>query len=252
MIFLNGSAIVPTIFPDKTSQVWQIDPKVLDAGSDVLWEFEGENEFFHLAQLAMLLRVKYGPKLGTLDMPFLPYGRQDKDISNEKSFAFHSFAQIVDRFCFSKIVTLDAHNADVFSKAFATDTENIFPENEINFAIENSRPTVIAYPDAGAVYRYGEFLRWPNTVQGNKKRDAATGRVSFEGFNGTLKKYDSVLMIDDICDGGATFCEMSKMLLEAGAKSVDLYTTHGIYSKGVGVLMEAGIQRIFNREGEIE
>jgi ribose-phosphate pyrophosphokinase len=42
----------------------------------------------------------------------------------------------------------------------------------------------------------------------------------------------TVLIIDDICDGGKTFLELGKKLKELGAKSVLLHVTHGIFSKG--------------------
>ena len=59
MITLNGKPITPTIFPDKTSQVWKVfqeDSLSLHAPElKVVWTFENEAELIHLAQLKMLL-----------------------------------------------------------------------------------------------------------------------------------------------------------------------------------------------------
>ena len=43
----------------------------------------------------------------------------------------------------------------------------------------------------------------------------------------------------------------AKELYKLGALEVQLFTTHGIYSKGVQVLKDAGIVKIFNRKGEV-
>jgi ribose-phosphate pyrophosphokinase len=40
------------------------------------------------------------------------------------------------------------------------------------------------------------------------------------------------LIVDDICDGGATFVALARKLREAGAIEVSLFVTHGIFSKG--------------------
>ena len=53
---------------------------------------------------------------------------------------------------------------------------------------------------------------------------------------GLSRKDKKVLIVDDICDGGRTFIELAKVLRAKGAETVDLYTTHGIYSKGTKVL----------------
>jgi ribose-phosphate pyrophosphokinase len=42
-----------------------------------------------------------------------------------------------------------------------------------------------------------------------------------------------VLIVDDLCDGGGTFTAHASVLLAAGATAVDLYVTHGIFSKGL-------------------
>ena len=46
------------------------------------------------------------------------------------------------------------------------------------------------------------------------------------------------LIVDDICDGGGTFIPLAKKLKNAGAKTVTLYVTHGIFSKGLDPLKE--------------
>jgi phosphoribosylpyrophosphate synthetase len=44
---------------------------------------------------------------------------------------------------------------------------------------------------------------------------------------------------------------LAKDLLAAGAKSVVLFVTHGIFSKGTRTLFESGISRVFTQDGEV-
>ena len=47
-----------------------------------------------------------------------------------------------------------------------------------------------------------------------------------------------------------TFKLLAKDLLAAGAKEVNLFVTHGIFSKGLRTLRNSGINRIFTKDGE--
>jgi ribose-phosphate pyrophosphokinase len=45
-------------------------------------------------------------------------------------------------------------------------------------------------------------------------------------------------IVDDICDGGRTFIELSKELKKRNCGNVYLIISHGIFSKGIDVLRE--------------
>lgn len=237
MIKLNGQTITPTIFPDGTSQVWKLPDGLIGLQNIVEWEFESESELIQVCQLGDLLGRK-----SKLYMPFLPYGRQDKEVSNTTTFALHTFSHIISKF-FSKIKTLDAHSPGYFY-------DSIYPSKEIKVAIESSGCTEVCFPDKGAKARYDVPLR---TIVLDKKRNQLSGEI--EGLvveSGEQHiRGANILIIDDICDGGRTFIEAAKVLYNLGASTVNLYTTHGIYSKALDVLREAGIKEIYNRKGKV-
>ncbi len=60
MISFENEVITPTIFPDKTSQVWKLPKELLTfAARDleklvIKWDFEHEAEMMHVCQLATL------------------------------------------------------------------------------------------------------------------------------------------------------------------------------------------------------
>lgn len=248
MIELNGVKIEPTIFPDKTSQVWKIEESAFKPLNSIIWYFENESEVMHLCQLKFLLDTKGLP--ANLYLPYLPYGRQDKKISNESTFALRVFADIIKSLQFEEISVLDAHS-ELFLEL--TGAENVYPLVEIETAIDAFKPDVIGYPDRGAARRYN-YKIYMDQVIGEKSRDPLTGRIDYDGVHvehGVDIKNKRVLTVDDLCDGGMTFILFTKLLKERGVGEVGLYTTHGIYSKGLDVLREAGITRIFNKEGEV-
>ena len=84
---------------------------------------------------------------------------------------------------------------------------------------------------------------------GEKVRDQSTGRITHYSINGDVKD-KNILIVDDICDGGMTFRILSKSLVDRGSKSNNLYVSHGIFSQGLDVLRNDGINRIFTINGE--
>lgn len=246
MITLNDYVVVPTIFPDKTSQVWKLPrsafPGHPNRKHEIIWEFENESELIHVLQLRTFLGGNC-----SLYMPFLPYGRQDKAITNESTFALITFGEVIAHF-FQKenVTTLDAHSKNLGMLDFFT---NISPD--IKHAIRKTGSHIICFPDKGASERGYDIGPLPS-FNLHKARDPLTGEIN--GLDCSLPldlNNCKVLICDDICDGGRTFIEAAHLLYGMGAMEVNLYTTHGLYTKGIKVLFDAEIKRIFNYKGEV-
>ena len=58
----------------------------------------------------------------------------------------------------------------------------------------------------------------------------------------------SVVIADDIADGGYTFIKLAEKLKEKGAGKIFLYVSHGIFSKGLDVLLDAGIDCVYTTD----
>lgn len=254
MIYLDNQQVDVTIFPDKTSQVWKLNEETLNQLRDqatvgnkaiVKWEFESEGEFLHLAQLKDLLDSE-GIR-SELFVPTLPYARQDKHINNNSTFALRTFTKLLNSLKFDSVKTIDAHNIDL-SYQLINNFTNLKPDGEVQ-KLAFDIADVICFPDQGAEKRYsGGFLP---TCYGVKKRDLETGYIEGYEFSGNVAG-KRVFIWDDLCDGGMTFIKCTEKLLQGGAKEVYLYVSHGIFSKGTKVLFDAGISRIFTKEGEVE
>jgi ribose-phosphate pyrophosphokinase len=245
MLTLNTHPVVVTQFPDKTSQVWKLPDAAFLPESEIVWRFESEAELAHLLQLQALLQSK--SCAASLTMPYLPYGRQDKPINNQETFALRPFLKVLAQLDFKTIRVFDPHNSAVVREHLSNFVE-ISPAAAITNAIEEIRPDLLCFPDAGALSRYSEVLEYPS-IHAQKRRNQSTGEIVTLDIAGDFSG-QTVLVVDDICDGGMTFIRLAGAL--AGANSVHLYVSHGLFTKGTQVLRDAGIERIFTQEGEIK
>ena len=248
MLYLNGVPVAVTIFPDKTSQVWKLPEDQLRPNKDptvIRWQFEHEGEAMHLLQLKHLL-ASYGHEC-KLELPYLPYGRQDKPYRNDATFALGPFAEFLNMLKFKSVEILDPHS----SRATHLINNSIaqYPIEAVCMAVASTDADVLCYPDDGAVKKYHNLYQFPY-IFGEKVRDQSTGRITNYTLNGQAEG-KRVLIVDDLCDGGATFVLLGTALLDAGALSISLFVSHGLFTKGLAPLRQAGINRIFTAQGEV-
>lgn len=235
--------VVPTMFPDGTSQIWKVDyPSFRGNTFAVIWYFEHESELIHVLQLLDLLFYN-NYNVVELYIPYLPYGRQDKEISNVATFALHTFTSIIrsyiKKYGFT-VSTLDIHSKQYVIKNYSAD-------RYINKAIDESKAEIIVYPDQGASNRY--ILGDIPFVILEKERDQITGNILGMKFSEETIDVEiegkRILIVDDIIDGGMTFISAAELLYKHEVDSVSLYVTHGIFSKDKNNLYIAGIEKIY-------
>lgn len=255
-ILVNDKQIAVTLFPDKTSQVWKLPDELLreierDNICDVTWEFEHEGEFLQLAQLKMLLDG-YCDHVH-LSVPYFPYARQDKHISNTTTFALRAFAPLLNSLGFKMTETVDFHNDRRLG--LFNNLKSLPPTPFIYPVLSKLKIRTVLFPDLGAKARYNEYvvnhLQFSGSVYtASKVRDQQTGHIL------GIKLPEAVmpgplLMIDDICDGGATFISLAFALKDRKYQGdLYLYISHGIFSKGLQPLWDAGFKGIYTHDGE--
>jgi len=239
--------IKPTIFPDKTSQVWKIGDfeKYNDERVVISWYWEEESELIWVNQLICLL-YQNNASVYELYIPYLPYGRQDKGITNETTFAKEVFLEILLKEHVLNLTTLDAHSHHRAISQYDSFTL-------INKAYRLSGARAVVFPDKGAYDRYSKLLAWTeDIIVLDKVRNQLTGKIESICVN---KEYSTIssdmpiklLIIDDISDYGGTFKQAAKVLRELYPNIVDisLYVTHFLGHGGVDSFTEAGISKIF-------
>lgn len=162
-------------------------------------------------------------------MPYFPGARQDRSDGNSPCTA-EVMNHLLQQFCFLGY-TFDVHSPS---------SERWFTKNFMPADLCPSLPRydgVIA-PDAGAgdrALRMARYLGDTDVHVASKEREFSTGRITGYKINGLAagKRY---LVVDDICDGGATF----NILADSAPIGVelDLWVSHGIFSRGVKNLSE--------------
>ena len=247
--------INPLIFNDNTSQVWKIES--ISKGyrnctqAEIVWQYENEAEYLHIAQLKDLLDAYTGEckPITILNIPFLPYGRQDKPISNTTTFAQRTFTHLIDDLHFDRVVSYDVHGVCTIKNMHKLSAAPV-----IISLLEDNKYDMAVYPDGGAAERY--YLNDFPSVSGIKKRDQMTGKIVDYYLQNEYRKADGefvevpiegkkLLIVDDICDFGNTFIELTKLLKVHNPAQIDLYVTHGLFSGGFDKLKEVGITNFF-------
>jgi ribose-phosphate pyrophosphokinase len=254
IIYKNKKQIVtPTIFPDSTSQIWKLMLDEYSYGSvKIVWNYEQEAELIWINQTIALLNTS-GILIEELYIPYLPYARQDKEISNTTTFAKEIFLRMIFKDGVHKVTTLDAHSTNDAIESYAA-----LPY--IKKAILDNRPTILVFPDTGAYLRYANQLKseeYSFLVLG-KVRNQESGVITSLSIDENLttaevkiqlqSKHNRMLIVDDICDGGATFINASLYLHENYDCEVSLYVTHGIFSKGFDSLIKSGISQFYTTQ----
>lgn len=236
MIKIKGHTFEHTKFPDGTSQIWKLNPEPKrNQNYEVLWQFENESEFMAILQIGMLLETAGGLNI-TLKAPFFPYARQDKRISNDATFAKETIVRHLKAAGYTRVETFDLHSKQ--SMAVMS-----YPPTEFHKSILNH--DFICYPDAGAMNRY--IMNHPS-IYAEKVRNQSTGVIESLKLNmkadHTLQN-KTVLIVDDLCDGGATFINLAKELQKHNPTAIDLAVSHGLFTKGKQILHDAGIRNIY-------
>lgn len=171
-------------------------------------------------------------------LPCFPGARQDRlNESGDSLFTAKSVAAMINARAFPRVTVVDPHS-DV-APALLDRCRVVRPHDFMR--VPPGKYHAVVSPDAGAEKRaagVAKLLGVP-LLHGWKKRDVSTGALSGFGLEPTpdLPKDASVLVIDDICDGGGTFLGLADVLDARGLRA-HLYVTHGLFTKGTDKLIE--------------
>lgn len=209
------------------------------------------NDFMLLAQLVEAVRHQADVLVSHLELPWLPWARQDRHMVSGDSFALKVFANQLNSLKFDKVKVLDPHSD---AAAAAIDNFVAIPQEtcllqsaSLRRQFQQNKLMLVA-PDAGAMKKIDAVARAVGASEYailSKKRDVASGNLTgFALVAGDVAGKD-LLIVDDLCDAGGTFIGSAQVLRDAGARSVSLYVTHGVFSKGVEHLFTHGIDAVY-------
>jgi ribose-phosphate pyrophosphokinase len=211
---------------------------------------KGEEWVKLLLILDAIERVRDGlPRPWGLELfiPYLPYSRQDRVCAEGEAFSLSVFANSLRPYLGKGdcLVTWDVHSP-VAESIFGEFTNFVNDQVDSLLSIFELIPsgmewdptTVIIAPDKGAVPRAEVAARSIGSSEvkyATKVRNPENGEILRTEIQDGDYKGKNLLIVDDICDGGRTFIELAKVLKKYEPSRIDLYITHGIFSKGFEV-----------------
>lgn len=211
-----------------------------DSGLDhflIRWKVENKNnlhqEFFIVANAVDAIRQKYSNADITLWIPYYPYARQDRVCHEGESHAMKVFESLLGTLPVTELIVRDLHsntNSIDLGKVPQWLCLSNFPTDQYQFLVAPDKGASEKVKQCMEVCQNAEFHITMNKVRQD-------GKVIHEPYQ-PMKAYGyRGLVVDDICDGGATFISVAKAIKENNPHAkLDLYVTHGIFSKGLDEL----------------
>ncbi|RLM07798.1 ribose-phosphate pyrophosphokinase [Gibbsiella quercinecans] len=209
------------------------------------------DDFMLLAQLVDAVRHRFLIKESLLELPYLPYARQDRHMGDGDSFALQVFGQLLNTLAFDRVTVLDPHSdvaAAAVNRLHAITQQQCMQHSARLAGLLAQQRLMLIAPDAGAlkkIHAVAAHFSLAEYGTMTKHRDVLTGELTgFELLTGDVQGKD-VLIVDDLCDAGGTFIGAAQVLRQAGARAVSLYVTHGVFSQGTARLLAQGIDHIY-------
>lgn len=240
MILLNGQIVNFTKFSGGEVQIKSQDVESLIKISEtvkVSMRYESFDDFMLLSQLKEILD-KHN-LLAVLDMPYLPFARYDRAFNDFDANTLSIFVDLLNNLRFNEIILYDVHNLEAI-KHLRNVTHRDFMHNfEMSYfydSYDGVKEVIIISVDKGNKIKLDEYFTIG--LELDKKRDEngkiIGHQIVKENYNFKDDREYNFFIIDDICDGGQTFLSANKILKERFPNcKVHLYTTYGIYSKGL-------------------
>ncbi|HEX7846492.1 MAG TPA: hypothetical protein VF476_11890 [Chitinophagaceae bacterium] len=229
----TGQNIRFTLFPDNQPHV-TVDGVEARDQVRVICAITDSVKLIQLLETANALKHLDAVKK-ILTIPYLMAARYDRLMLAGDSFDLEVIANLVNSCDFEKVQVLDVHSEVALQ--LINNAENI--NNRFLVEQYDKQEAVLICPDKGAAKKIADYTSWnsrlKDVVYCTKSRDLSTGKITLlvekpeECFN------KNCVIIDDICDGGATFLAIASQIKPA---HLSLIVTHGIFSKGFAALSE--------------
>jgi len=205
----------------------------------VILRWEGNDDLVALAQLVDIVK-NAGARAWTLLIPYFPYSRQDRRCSPGEAHALKVFCVMLNSLGFDLVTTYDAHSSVLEA---LVDKLRVTPQEECAYNLPVH--DVLVAPDAGAEKKVFKHYQVADAAIGTKVLCASKVRDpegKITGMRLPAQPFDiadkSVCVVDDLCDGGATFLAVADAIRATARPSeLNLYVTHGMFTKGYDALL---------------
>jgi ribose-phosphate pyrophosphokinase len=171
----------------------------------------------------------------TAVIPYFGYARQDRKPGPRTPISAKLVANLITEAGADRVLSVDLHAGQI-QGFFDIPTDNLFAAPTMAQDILDKyagQDLMVVSPDVGGVVRARALAKRlenaPLAIV--DKRREKPGESEVMNIIGDVKGRCCIL-IDDIVDSGGTLCNAAQALMDAGAKSVAAYITHGVLSGG--------------------
>ena len=170
----------------------------------------------------------------TAVMPYFGYARQDRKSGPRTPISAKLVANLITEAGADRVLTIDLHAGQI-QGFFDIPLDNLYAapvflrDIQQNCDIDN---LMMVSPDVGGVLRaraIAKHLEADLAIIDKRRERAGVSEVMH--IIGDVTGHDC-LIVDDIVDSAGTLCNASVALMDAGAKSVSAYISHGVLSGG--------------------
>ena len=174
--------------------------------------------------------------------PYFGYARQDRKVGGRTPISAKLVANLITRAGADRLLTMDLHSGQI-QGFFDIPTDNLQAAPLMAADVKENYPVaddlLIVSPDVGGVVRALALAsRLHVGLAIVDKRRYAPGQSEVANIIGDVAGR-RLIMFDDIVDSAGTLCNAAQSLMDAGAKEVSAYVTHG-------VLSGAAVERVAN------
>jgi ribose-phosphate pyrophosphokinase len=177
----------------------------------------------------------------TAVVPYFGYARQDRKPGPRTPISAKLVANMITEAGADRVLSVDLHAGQI-QGFFDIPTDNLYAAPVMAadiLARYAGQDLMVVSPDVGGVVRARALAKRldnaPLAIV--DKRRERPGESEVMNVIGEVKDRTCIL-IDDIIDSGGTLCNAAQALMDAGAKSVAAYITHGVLSGGAVARVE--------------
>ncbi len=173
----------------------------------------------------------------TAVIPYYGYARQDRKTGPRTPITAKLVANLITMAGAHRVLTLDLHAGQI-QGFFDIPLDNL---HVVPVFVRDIRDTMLVHgklpecltivsPDTGGVVRARALAKRLQAELAiiDKRRERA-GESEVMNIVGDVDGR-TCLIVDDIVDSGGTLCNAAEAIINAGAKSVSAYITHGVFS----------------------
>lgn len=168
----------------------------------------------------------------TAVVPYFGYARQDRKSGPRTPISAKLVANLITQAGADRVLTMDLHAGQI-QGFFDIPVDNLYAAPKFAkdlLARGTDRSWIVVSPDVGGVVRARSLAtRIHADLAIIDKRRPRAGVSEVMNVIGDVQDRDCVI-VDDIVDSGGTLINAASALLKEGARSVNVYVTHGVLS----------------------